>query len=580
MELCSRSAGETEALGARLAELLNAGDVVVLTGDLGTGKTVLAKGIGRGLGVTEPIVSPTFTIVREYEGDIPLQHLDVYRLDHLQEAIDLGLDELLDGDAVTVIEWGEAVGALLPPDRLEVAPDPAATRGGRRRHALDRAAPGRAVVGSPPRGTGRSRGRAGAGSDAAPGDRHRDTARQRCARTRRPGHRRREPRRRPSPRGAARAGDRLPVPRAGRGSAPARRDRRGARPRPVHRSAGRRDHRAGHGAELADPGDRGAVARPHRVPAAVHDAHRRAGRRRAPARGLLRVLPTGPRWRAAHHGVRGGLAGRPRRGARGARRGRAARGTARCATRSSSGSWTMSSWPARGPRSRARPRSSSSPPRATSGRSSARRTRCIRYTFAGATRRSSGSGGVSSGDRAAAGAAGGAPRADAPSAPALGAGHRDPGLPAAVDDVAVPERARSARHAGVLRRQGRTGRRGLRRADGHRRRGPRHDDRGRPRVAPPSHRDAPPARGHPRGDRARGQRADARGAREQRRRAGDVPPVRVRRGRDPQGLLRGDQRGCARDVGPRHRHARARGAARHGGGHIDGETIIEPVRRW
>jgi tRNA threonylcarbamoyladenosine biosynthesis protein TsaE len=120
MELCTRSAIETEALGARLAPLLAAGDVVVLTGGLGTGKTVLAKGIGRGLGVTEPVVSPTFTIVREYEGDIPFQHLDVYRLDHLQEAIDLGLDELLDGDAVTVIEWGEAVGALLPPDRLEV----------------------------------------------------------------------------------------------------------------------------------------------------------------------------------------------------------------------------------------------------------------------------------------------------------------------------------------------------------------------------------------------------------------------------------------------------------------------------
>jgi tRNA threonylcarbamoyladenosine biosynthesis protein TsaE len=120
MEICTRSADETERLGARLAALLSAGDVVVLTGDLGTGKTVLAKGIGRGLGVTEPVVSPTFTIVREYEGDLLLQHLDVYRLDHLQEAIDLGLDELLDGDAVTLIEWGEAVGALLPPDRLEV----------------------------------------------------------------------------------------------------------------------------------------------------------------------------------------------------------------------------------------------------------------------------------------------------------------------------------------------------------------------------------------------------------------------------------------------------------------------------
>jgi tRNA threonylcarbamoyladenosine biosynthesis protein TsaE len=71
--------------------------------------------------VTEPVVSPTFTIVREYEGDVPLLHLDVYRLDFLQEVIDLGLDELLDGHAVTVVEWGEAVSALLPQDRLEVA---------------------------------------------------------------------------------------------------------------------------------------------------------------------------------------------------------------------------------------------------------------------------------------------------------------------------------------------------------------------------------------------------------------------------------------------------------------------------
>jgi tRNA threonylcarbamoyladenosine biosynthesis protein TsaE len=121
MEVCSRSADETRALGARLAAVLRPGDVVVLTGDLGAGKTVLAKGIADGIGVSEPVVSPTFTIVREYEGDIPLQHLDVYRLDHLQEVIDLGLDELLDGHAVTVVEWGEAVSALLPADRLEVS---------------------------------------------------------------------------------------------------------------------------------------------------------------------------------------------------------------------------------------------------------------------------------------------------------------------------------------------------------------------------------------------------------------------------------------------------------------------------
>ncbi len=121
LEVCSRSADETRALGERLATLLRPGDVVVLTGDLGAGKTVLAKGIAAGLGVTEPVVRPTFTIVREYEGDIPLQHLDVYRLDHFQEVIDLGLDELLDGHAVTIVEWGEAVSALLPVDRLEVS---------------------------------------------------------------------------------------------------------------------------------------------------------------------------------------------------------------------------------------------------------------------------------------------------------------------------------------------------------------------------------------------------------------------------------------------------------------------------
>jgi tRNA threonylcarbamoyladenosine biosynthesis protein TsaE len=120
MEICSRSAAETLDLGARIATVLRCGDVVVLSGDLGAGKTVLAKGIARGLGVTEPVVSPTFTIVREYEGRVPVLHLDVYRLDHLQEVIDLGLDELLDGHAVAVVEWGEAVSALLPRDRLEV----------------------------------------------------------------------------------------------------------------------------------------------------------------------------------------------------------------------------------------------------------------------------------------------------------------------------------------------------------------------------------------------------------------------------------------------------------------------------
>jgi tRNA threonylcarbamoyladenosine biosynthesis protein TsaE len=116
----THDADATHALGARLAAILRAGDVVVLDGELGTGKTVLAKGIAVGLGVTEPVVSPTFTVVREYDARIPFVHADVYRLDHLQELHDLGFDDLVGGEAVTVVEWGDRVGAALPVDRLRV----------------------------------------------------------------------------------------------------------------------------------------------------------------------------------------------------------------------------------------------------------------------------------------------------------------------------------------------------------------------------------------------------------------------------------------------------------------------------
>ncbi len=126
VRLTSTDAEMTRALGSALACELESGDVVVLSGDLGTGKTVFAQGVAAGLGVTERVVSPTFAIAREYAGRLPLHHLDVYRLDHVQEAIDLGLDELFE-DAVTLIEWGEGVRDLLPADRLEVelALDPA-----------------------------------------------------------------------------------------------------------------------------------------------------------------------------------------------------------------------------------------------------------------------------------------------------------------------------------------------------------------------------------------------------------------------------------------------------------------------
>lgn len=126
VQLMSTDAEMTRALGSALACELESGDVIVLSGDLGSGKTVFAQGVAAGLGVTERVVSPTFAIAREYAGRLPFHHLDVYRLDYVQEAIDLGLDELFE-DAVTLIEWGEGVRDLLPVDRLEVelALDPA-----------------------------------------------------------------------------------------------------------------------------------------------------------------------------------------------------------------------------------------------------------------------------------------------------------------------------------------------------------------------------------------------------------------------------------------------------------------------
>lgn len=110
----------TRALAASLGELVRAGDLLVLVGDLGSGKTAFAQGLGRGLGVTETITSPTFALVQSYSGRLDLHHLDVYRLEAVNEALDLGLAELLDDDAVVVIEWGDTIAPVLPHDYLEV----------------------------------------------------------------------------------------------------------------------------------------------------------------------------------------------------------------------------------------------------------------------------------------------------------------------------------------------------------------------------------------------------------------------------------------------------------------------------
>ncbi len=121
MRIRTPSAEATRNLAAAIGPLLAGGDVLVLAGDLGAGKTTFTQGLGASLGVTAPITSPTFTLVHEYPGRLPIVHIDVYRLEHLQEVHDLGFDELVGGDAIVVVEWGDVLGPLLPPDRLHVA---------------------------------------------------------------------------------------------------------------------------------------------------------------------------------------------------------------------------------------------------------------------------------------------------------------------------------------------------------------------------------------------------------------------------------------------------------------------------
>ncbi|MBN1658821.1 MAG: tRNA (adenosine(37)-N6)-threonylcarbamoyltransferase complex ATPase subunit type 1 TsaE [Anaerolineae bacterium] len=122
LDLISHSPAQTRRLGARLGMLLHPGDVVCLQGELGTGKTRLAQGIGRGLGVTEPITSPSYTLIAEYCAPSPgsvLYHVDLYRLEvPVDEALAMGLDEYLGGSGVTVIEWADRVRDVLPDECL------------------------------------------------------------------------------------------------------------------------------------------------------------------------------------------------------------------------------------------------------------------------------------------------------------------------------------------------------------------------------------------------------------------------------------------------------------------------------
>ena len=114
----TKNEDELIALGEDLGHLLERNDVLILTGELGAGKTTLTKGLAKGLEIHQMIKSPTYTIVREYEGRLPLYHLDVYRIEGDADSIDL--DEFLFGEGVTVIEWGHLLGEDLPKDYLEL----------------------------------------------------------------------------------------------------------------------------------------------------------------------------------------------------------------------------------------------------------------------------------------------------------------------------------------------------------------------------------------------------------------------------------------------------------------------------
>ncbi len=120
LEIISRSPEETQKIGFRIGELALPGDVFLLVGGLGAGKTCLTQGIAWGLGIKEYAASPSFVVIRELQGRLPLYHIDFYRLDHLEEVAELGLDDYLYGKGVSVVEWAEKGLSLLPEEHLLV----------------------------------------------------------------------------------------------------------------------------------------------------------------------------------------------------------------------------------------------------------------------------------------------------------------------------------------------------------------------------------------------------------------------------------------------------------------------------
>lgn len=120
MELITNSEAETKQVAKHLAPYLQTGDIISLTGDLGAGKTRFVQGLAEGLDVNEAVTSPTFNIIKQYVGRLPLYHFDVYRLSGPAELTPLGYEEYFYGDGVTVIEWGNKIIEALPHDRLTI----------------------------------------------------------------------------------------------------------------------------------------------------------------------------------------------------------------------------------------------------------------------------------------------------------------------------------------------------------------------------------------------------------------------------------------------------------------------------
>ena len=118
LELISHSPEETQKFGIRIGELAKPGDIFLLVGGLGTGKTCLVQGIAWGLGIKEYAASPSFVVIRELYGRLPLYHIDLYRLNHIEEIVELGLDDYLYGNGICVMEWAEKGLSVLPTEHL------------------------------------------------------------------------------------------------------------------------------------------------------------------------------------------------------------------------------------------------------------------------------------------------------------------------------------------------------------------------------------------------------------------------------------------------------------------------------